>query len=240
MNEPHYVEPHFTIHDSFDNLSGHDELSAFSFDKKDSEFKFEDFFQSKRAFILAEPGYGKSRVIQEITDRAEENNKRAVSIAFNQLEECALTALEGKIRASQEGSANHSTGFDLSNDTDVILCLDALDEVDSAQFSDALNLIADVAEKYPTISIYASCRTHYFADKRYNFNRFTGFQFIKVTPLNSQQIRDFLDSEFSQIPNRESVISDIVERSYGYSGMSVFSIPRYLLAFVEARVVCSY
>ena len=228
-----YVQPYFTIYNTFEDLTSQTEFSAFSLDKKSSAFQFSEFYQSRKAFILAEPGYGKSRVVQEIVDKANANQKRAASIAFNQLKDYSLNSLSEIIKSIKEG-VKRSENFALQNSSDIILCLDALDEVDAFRFASVLRLITEIAEKYPAIGIYTSCRTHYVADKRFDFTQFSDFKFISISSLDTQQIRGFLDHALEENSQKAQTIDILVNRSYGYNKTSIFSIPRYLQAVVKA------
>ena len=234
MNNPPYVHPDFTIHDSFKELEDYTPLSAFSFDQPGNGFEFKGFYHHRRAFILAEPGYGKSRVIQEIVAQADDNNCQAAMVSFSQLDSLSLEDLEKELNERKLQNTQCSENFSLTDDATVILCLDALDEVGSFKFTSALQLIGDISRKYPAISLYVSCRTHYVADKRYDFNQFTGFCFIRIASLDSRQIRDFLHNGLDETPDKEPVVSGIIKQSYGYDKVSVFSVPRYLLAFAKA------
>jgi len=74
-----YIKPEIKFYSSFDEaFSADSEWDQYLSSKERWEFK--DLFAFSKTFIVAEPGYGKTRLLQEIVPRASNKGKKAICV----------------------------------------------------------------------------------------------------------------------------------------------------------------
>lgn len=148
--------------------------------------------------IVGEPGIGKSRLLKE---------------------------LESSLSSKDVVKCNAVDFISKSIGTDVIYCIvDALDEVESNQFSRVFREIKDFCENNKNTNVVFSCRKHYVASYAHIFSSFTDLSYIELLRLENESVRDILSSCSKQ------VISNI-EKSKKM--LDLLSVPRYLEYFIE-------
>lgn len=148
--------------------------------------------------IVGEPGIGKSRLLKELES----------SLSSKDVVKCNAVDFISKLIG-----------------TDVKYCIvDALDEVESNQFSRVFREIKDFCENNKNTNVVFSCRKHYVASYAHIFSSFTDLSYIELLRLENESVRDILSSCSKQ------VISNI-EKSKKMLGL--LSVPRYLEYFIE-------
>lgn len=148
--------------------------------------------------IVGEPGIGKSRLLKE---------------------------LESSLSSKDVVKCNAVDFISKSIGTDVKYCIvDALDEVESNQFSRVFREIKDFCENNKNTNVVFSCRKHYVASYAHIFSSFTDLSYIELLRLENESVRDILSSCSKQ------VISNI-EKSKKM--LDLLSVPRYLEYFIE-------
>ena len=148
--------------------------------------------------IVGEPGIGKSRLLKE---------------------------LESSLSSKDVVKCNAVDFISKSIGTDVKYCIvDALDEVESNQFSRVFREIKDFCENNKNTNVVFSCRKHYVASYARIFSSFTDLSYIELLRLDDESVRDILSSCSKQ------VISNIGKSN---KMLDLLSVPRYLEYFIE-------
>ncbi len=171
-------------------------------------------FSLNRTFLIAEPGYGKTRLLKHI---CETNGKEeALYIDLKIFAQSGYNDLADFIRKEL------SIGYDI-NTPKFVLCLDALDEIKSDLFSLTVERIKKFCKEYSRASIILSSRFFFFKRKLEEFEGFN-FNYSILYALSSNKIYEYLEQKgfnTGQIDNLIVLCS--------YSGRrSLLAIPRYL------------
>jgi hypothetical protein len=201
---------------------------------------FETLFNSenKRYMIVAEPGYGKTRLLKEIVLKSEEKKKETFFIDAKKiksfsiedsLKKCKyLSDMDISEEDLQKQTQFKTTENDFVNSIDTIVCIDALDEVSVSELYELLERIEEFIENNSDIKIFLSCRTHHL--KKINFNFATlDFKFISLKPFGNVHIKQFLKSRLGKKIDLESMY----QKSKMSNLIDFISIPRYLYYFSE-------
>ena len=136
-----------------------------------------------------------------------------------------MKELESSLSSKDVVKCNAVDFISKSIGTDVKYCIvDALDEVESNQFSRVFREIKDFCENNKNTNVVFSCRKHYVASYAHIFSSFTDLSYIELLRLENESVRDILTSCSKQ------VISNI-EKSKKM--LDLLSVPRYLEYFIE-------
>ena len=148
--------------------------------------------------IVGEPGIGKSRLLKE---------------------------LESTLSSKDVKKYNAVDFISQSVDTDVKYCIvDALDEVESNQFSRVYREIKDFCENNKNVNVVFSCRKHYVTSNAHIFSSFTDLAYIELFRLDNESVQDLLSG------CSEQVICNIRKSK---KMLDLLSVPRYLEYFIE-------
>ena len=167
----------------------------------DETLNFDDLKKKKRLFIIGEPGFGKSRLMKQLydsfekqknkccfTDLKDVNNQKHINLY---IEEKIKENSRRKNSRSNINDFKSTRGFKLKNLKSVVLFFDGLDEVHPDVAPMLLDGIQNIAETYPLIKIFLTCRTHHVS--RYK-NQLYGFDFhcAELQPFTDDQTIKFL------------------------------------------------
>ena len=132
-NNSNYIPPAIKFYSSFDEAlsadPGWDQYLLY----KEAKWEFKDLSNFPRTFIVAEPGYGKTRLLEEIVLRATDEGKKAIYVECKRIME--TTVEEFILNQAKKVSAVQTDKFELKNEENIIICFDALDEVKLEDFS---------------------------------------------------------------------------------------------------------
>ncbi|MFZ2206678.1 MAG: hypothetical protein WA061_05830 [Microgenomates group bacterium] len=219
---PEYIQPRVREFGSFDDaVKNYKRYGDLFPDLNDgtNPLEKEDFY--KRAFIIADPGYGKTRLLNEIANKVKSQNKIAVYIDLKKLANSKFGDVEDYIRYLYPNLAEKD--FSTINKTDGILCFDALDEVRDAQFSACLDLLKAFLEKYHSLSVLISSRIYFFKHHFFEVND-PSFSYWLIYGFSNDQIRRYLLSK--------GIVETDINRTFDLLKNSdrdlVISVPRYL------------
>ena len=148
--------------------------------------------------VVGEPGIGKSRLLKEF--------------------ESALSSKD-VVKCNAVDFISKSVGINVK-----YCIVDALDEVESNQFSRVFREIKDFCENNKNTNVVFSCRKHYVASYARIFSSFTDLSYIELLRLDDESVRDILSSCSKQ------VISNIGKSN---KMLDLLSVPRYLEYFIE-------
>lgn len=225
-----YISPNLWFSTSFEEMeSRRDEaqyLSLFEGKKRRAAREaFDEVLSTRKALILSEPGYGKTRFLQELREYAKkEKNFNTVFI------ELRLYSGEKSI----EEYIYDQNKYELKDDAKVILCFDGLDEVKQDCLHSVVSRLRCILDSFPKTLFFLSCRLFYYR----KFPVFSDVKFTNVCLENFvfDQVREYLDliegsnhQKLFSTGDIDKIIQDFEEPNWE----SIILIPRYLEKFVE-------
>lgn len=187
--------------------------------------------------VVAEPGYGKTRLLKEIISQAIGTDEAffvdAKKIKQLSIEESLAKCKRKELLNISEEELQKLTTFkntnnDFSVTDNTIVCIDALDEVAVSDLYELLEKIEEFMQNNQKIKIFLSCRTHHLKKVSYNFESL-GFKFITLRRFNGNQIENFLVHALEKRIDLDS----LYKKSKISNLFDFISIPRYLYYFSE-------
>ena len=216
-----YIQPAIKFYSSFDEaLSADLERDQYFFVKED-KWEFKDVFNFPQTFIVAEPGYGKTRLLREIALRASNEGKKAICVESKKIIEA--TAEEFILNQLKNALAVKSDGFELKNEENIIVCFDALDEVKLEDFSRTVEKIKTFLTEYEKIATIISCRWHFFRKYKELFSDLD-FRYARIFPFSTEQVESYLKHNSISQENIEKIFNTLSFRGRNL----VIQTPRYL------------
>jgi hypothetical protein len=216
-----YIQPAIKFYSSFDEaLSADLERDQYFFVKED-KWEFKNVFNFPKTFIVAEPGYGKTRLLREIALRASNEGKKAICVESKKIIEA--TAEEFILNQLKKASAVRSGGFELKNEENIIVCFDALDEVKLENFSRTVEKIKTFLTEYEKITVIISCRWHFFR-KYKELHSDLDFRYARIFPFSTEQVESYLKHNSISQENIEKIFNTLSFRGRNL----VIQTPRYL------------
>ncbi|MDP8226946.1 MAG: hypothetical protein P9L89_04815 [Candidatus Celaenobacter polaris] len=220
-NNSTYIPPAIKFYSSFDEaLSADPEWDQYLFDKKE-KWEFKDLFNLPRTFVVAEPGYGKTRLLREIVSRASNNGKKAIGLDSKKIIETNVK--EFILNQLKDASTVKSDGFELKNEENIIICFDALDEVKLENFSLTVEKIKAFLAEYKKITAIISCRWHFFRKHKALFANLD-FRYARIFPFSTEQVKLYLQRNKISHENIEEIFDKLSFRGRDL----VIQTPRYL------------
>ena len=200
-----------------------------------------DLFQQDNTIIAGGPGNGKSRLLKEVVLNANASNKKALFIDLKKVrgsvheyvEKYIKRKLVLDIRTNQDINRkikdfHKSENFELSNDSSILVCFDALDEVKQEEQGAIIEKVKDFHYEYPEIKIFISCRDYIFSKFKGDFLELNP-TLLEVLPFQAKEVEDFLrQNGFSA-----SHITQIISRFGSRYSIQVINSPRVLEIFVD-------
>lgn len=189
-----YIEPAIKLYSSFDKALSADEEWDRYLSSEEQKWRFSILQRLTKICVVAEPGYGKTRLLREIVLEANNQGKEAILIECKKI--TGPSAAEFILNQAQNVSPTKSEGFQLKNEETIIVCFDALDEVKSQDFSGTVDKIRSFLADYDKLTTIVSCRWH-FLKKYKEVVSDLAFQYLRIFPFSRKQVRSYLESLLS-------------------------------------------
>ena len=193
--------------------------------------------ENRHYMVVAEPGYGKTRLLKEIIIQSE-NNYQAFFIDAKKIKQLSIEESLEKCKKielsniSEEGLQKltlfKNTEDNFVNEGTTIICIDALDEVAVSELYELLERIEEFIDINKDIKILLSCRTHHLKKVSFNFDSLD-FKFVALKPFNGNQIKKFLENNLGKVID----IDSLYKKSKLSNLFDFISTPRYLYYFAE-------
>lgn len=203
-------------------------------DDKITKPTFNELFDFKYSMVIAEPGYGKTRLLKEIVLKASEQNKKAFFIDSKKIKNNIVDSIQKCKEISNIISEENlqkeslfSNTLDFNLDENTIICLDALDELPFSKLYDFFEIIEKFIKAYPSVHLFISCRTHHLNKVDFNLSKLP-FEYITLEHFYGDQITKYLSNKFTS-----DIVKEIEEKSNQTELFNFLSIPRYLYYFSE-------
>ena len=234
-----YICPNVDIYPNYDDLLNSGKDARYSrFLREDHIQSKEDIFEllrkAKKILVVSEPGYGKTRLLQEFQRYSKNLDKQAIFIDLKLF--AKEKALETFIIEQAKLQGISLTG--LADEINLILCFDALDEIKQDAFSELVMQVKLLFENYRDIKVIFSCRLLFY--KKYPVFEDYNFTYMSVDNFDFEQVREYLKDILTEDNKKifsdaeiDAIIQDFKEPNWE----SIILIPRYLEKFVEFRKV---
>jgi len=214
-----YILPRIRVFTSFKE-AGIEYTKYGDFIPKDEEGKtIEQIFLFPRTFVVAEPGYGKTRLLEELVTSARAAHKKAVKIDLKKLP--PGVKIEDWL-TSPDRSPN-SDFSKIRNNKKFLVCMDALDEVTQDNFTAVVEEIKSFISKHDKVLVVVACRWHFF-DKYKELFINSNFRYAHIFPFSKDEVRLYLKQESISEEN----ISKLFNSLFSKNRNLIIQTPRYL------------
>ena len=242
-----YVEPYFSVRNYFEK----DELSTR--EQKDLKVeKIKDVIQleNRLGVVIAKPGNGKSRFLKELLLAAKEDRKESTFIDLKEIDTSPSTPLEKSIRdliplcqiidlekndedIIREKRLLSTSNFQFDNTSDnIIICLDALDEINPKLHFEIIKKIRAFLANFPNIILFLSCRK-YICKKHISELNDLSPNYIELFPFTYFRVSKYLKSSGFTDKQIEETTLKFGAR---LNNESVIGSPRILEIFVSIAI----
>ena len=237
MYEYNYITPNLIKYDSYEELTKKKNIfkGLFDFYDEKEKIRFNDLFLLKNAVILAEPGYGKTRLLKEIVIEARNCGKYAFYLDLKKVDGSIEEYITKKSANAKivdnlmnefviyETFLLKTTEFHLEDNSNFIVCLDALDEVKQDKFSNIIDYIKEFTRIYPNLKIVISCRSHHFYNQKKMLEDLN-LTFIEICQFSRKQVKNYLQNSNVNDEDVEKIFDNLEQ-----SGRELMiQTPRYL------------
>lgn len=137
--------------------------------------------QASRIFVIAEPGYGKTEFLKKNVQEALESGSQSLYLDLKQLGE----------RSVEDAIKDADNQIQLKNTSNVLIALDALDEVKTQNVFRTIEEIKKFTKAYDKIQILISCRRHYF-DRYDHLFKETDLKYVHLLGFQMNQVEEYL------------------------------------------------
>src|SRR5665213_2105725 len=219
-----YIEPNLILSSSFEDAlqSYRDPYNLSRYLGDEPELNLEDVLDHQHLFIVAEPGQGKTRLLDELKILNMSRNGSELTMLLNLKQRAGEESIESLIKR---------LGFKIDEGKPALLLLDALDEVSPRNVIDTIEQIKSYARQHPLHKIYTSCRIHFFSKYKYSISGLTQAEFLLIEPLENYQSKQFLKSMGISDSSISKLFASL--RFVGREGHNVLNRPRYLEMLAE-------
>lgn len=196
-----------------------------------------------KTLVVAEPGFGKSRLLKELIKLAGNDYecgffdlKKSDCDVIAYIEKCLSDTSKINDILDDKLVYYHSPNFKLESNPKTIICLDALDEVKHDLFYKTIKDIENFIKKFSDVKLFISCRTHHVEREKADLKRFD-FDVAEIYAFSSWKTVEYLKQACLSLSNTDEkvLLSKLSERntlSY-WGNNNVLSTPRYLEIFAQ-------
>lgn len=216
----------------FQQFNNTDDNFTKYYDKTIIHPEFSQLYDYSYCFVIAEPGYGKTRLLKEVVLQASKYNKKAFFIDSKKVGDDIASAIKkcksidlniGESTLQKQSSFSNTNEYELDENT--IICLDALDELPFSKLFGFLEMVEMFTQENPNVQLFLSCRIHHIQKIDFDLQTLP-FEYIELSKFGHYQISAYLENNLKEYKAIDQKIQD--------HGLNEFlSIPRYLYYFVE-------
>ena len=222
-----YIEPNFSLAPSFEKVVANykDRYHFTRYLNDEPEVTLRDVIQRSNLFIVAEPGQGKTRLLEELGKINLSNGGTTIYLDLKQ-------------KASDEGieSFIKRSGYKADDSKPALILLDALDEVAPRNVIRTIEYIKTYITSHSSHKVFVSCRVHFFSKYEHSFSGLAHAEFLLIEPLESRQSKQLLKSIGIDQPTIAKLFESL--KFVGREDPTVLHNPRYLemlVGYVKAN-----
>ena len=221
-----YILPAINFYSSFDEVhKNHDIYSQYLFRDEPSS-RIEDLLKFPRNFVISEPGYGKTRLLQELILHLSSSSYEGI---FLDTKKIINESIEEFIyRELQNSNSLRTNDFKLKNNENTIICFDALDEVRQGYFTNTIEKIKYFISKYKKMIFFSTYRWHHI-QKHYNLFTNLDFRYVHILPFSKKQVKSYLQNNNITDSDIERIFKMLTFRGRNL----IIQVPRYLELLVN-------
>ncbi len=214
-----YIEPNLSLSPSYEKaLQNYKDPYHFTrYLSDEPDLTLSDVLERQYLFIIAEPGQGKTRLLNEL---------KALNSSARAEEQTIILDLKNRSGEESLEAFMKRSGMQLDPHRSALILLDALDEVAPRNVISTIEQVKTYKSLYPLHKIYVSCRIYFFSKYEYSISGFTHAEFLLIEPLENRQSRQFLKSIGVSDLTISSLFSSL--KFIGRDGPTVLNTPRYL------------
>lgn len=222
-SETEYIAPKLLLESSYKDLRKQfdDYGPMIAWTREEKQIELADLLRQDCVFVVGEPGQGKSRLVRELAVLAQANGYGTSVVRLNKLGRDQ--SLEGALSASEE-----QVNFDLTAKTKTLVCLDALDEVASSKFPDAVQQVRKYITDHPDHTVVITSRVHFFTKYEESLAPINA-SYALLMPLDRQAQISIL----KQYGLADSQIDEAFLKLKQQDRETVLQTPRYLEYFAQ-------
>src|SRR6185436_2025780 len=226
-----YVFPDLSMVDDSNELE-----SKVGFERSKYVEKIEYLFEEKFLIILSEPGAGKSRLLKELTLSAGKNNLNSFFLDLKKINNQEIVDVftkyikfQNQLPKSNKEIDNIYDFFPTSNFKlnasldDILVCLDAFDEVGREAQYDVIEKIKKFKFSFPQAHIIISCRDYIFKKFKRSFNDLEP-KIIIIRPFSKNKVVQF----FTRSSFKTYEIEKVLDHFYRGFQLNLIDNPRTL------------
>lgn len=242
LKESLYIVPSLEL---IDEIKRNKDTSPFSSIGKSQNMvdDFKELYKHNFLVVLAEPGNGKSRLLKEIVLQSNKYEKKAIYI---NLKSIGSDSIIKKIASYIKRPIKHPKTekdikeiidyffiekFKLEEDSNnVLICLDALDEVSKDSLLDYVDKIENFRADFPSVQIVLSCRD-YIYEHYESFLKSQQPQLLEIKPFTSYKVSEYLKG----YGFTENDVENVLNSFYSSFKLEIINSPRVLEIFVSLK-----
>lgn len=228
-----FIPPNISKVSSFSELEKYEKSLNPLFINDRFRIDFIDVFMLHKAIVLAEPGLGKTRLLQEIVLQAKAHNRKAIFISLKKSGKNILECIEENVQKYENNDQIKkdiftSEAFQIENSANITVCLDALDEVPISNVFTIVEGIREFNKKYPDVSMIVSCRRNYY-NQYASILKDQSFAFIMLGLFSKEQVEQFLKNKGVG----QQKINELRTKLKFENRDLILQVPRYLCMLPE-------
>lgn len=222
LSKNEYISPKAKIYDDFSKAEHDREKYGYLYFSDEVIDALDQSIVYSRSFVLAEAGFGKTRLLKEVANKVNNITPRnALIIDLKLFAQSGYSSLSEYIKQKEPNIFSS----DLSK---IFIGLDGLDEVKASDFNITVDRIKDFVNEYPQISMLISSRWHFYKKRQQDFGTFD-FSIITLMPFEHEEILKFLQKNSISKNDQEKILDTLSAPGRDL----IIKTPRYLELLVQ-------
>ncbi len=156
-----YIDPNLKLYKNFNELQKDKPVSGYDWWNDEKKLRISDLSNFQLLVVLGEPGFGKTEFLKKVIEHSTNHSQSAIFIDLKKVD-TGIELSDYISRKATNPQTLKTNEFIFSNNPLVIVCLDALDEVDRNKIIDVIERMKELIDTTKNIRIIITCRTLYY------------------------------------------------------------------------------